>query len=60
MRTLNPANSLEKLEFKQYDRRIMELLTFILSAYGLTQIIVYGKLFNKIRPSKGRLGELVM
>ena len=36
----------------------MELLTFILSAYGLTQIIVYGKLFNKIRPSKGRAGEL--
>jgi hypothetical protein len=36
----------------------MELLTFILAAYGLTQVIVYGKLFNRIRPAKGRLGEL--
>ena len=36
----------------------MELLTFILSAYGLTQIVVYGKIFNRIRPTKGRLGEL--
>tara|TARA_B100000530_G_C15858747_1_gene448420 strand:+ start:546 stop:887 length:342 start_codon:yes stop_codon:yes gene_type:complete len=36
----------------------MELLAFILCAYGLTQIIVYGKLFNRIRPSKGKLGEL--
>ena len=36
----------------------MELLTFILAAYGLTQMIVYGKIFNKIRPAKGRLGEL--
>ncbi len=36
----------------------MELLYFILAAYGLTQIIVYGKLFNNIRPSKGKLGQL--
>jgi hypothetical protein len=36
----------------------MELLTFILCAYGLTQIIVYGKLFNRIRPQKGKVGEL--
>jgi|TARA_R110001599_G_scaffold15289_2_gene64356 hypothetical protein len=36
----------------------MELLTFILCAYGLTQIIVYGKLFNRIRPQKGKAGEL--
>ena len=36
----------------------MELLTFILCAYGLTQIIVYGKLFNRIRPLKGKVGEL--
>ena len=27
----------------------MELLRFILCAYGLTQIIVYGKIFNRIR-----------
>ena len=36
----------------------MELVTFILCAYGLTQILVYGKIFNKIRPTAGRLGEL--
>ena len=36
----------------------MELLTFVLCAYGLTQIIVYGKVFNRIRPVNGKLGEL--
>ena len=36
----------------------MELLTFILCAYGLTQILVYGKIFDAIRPKKGKLGEL--
>ena len=36
----------------------MELLTFILCAYGLTQIIVYGTLFDRIRPKKGKLGKL--
>ena len=30
----------------------MELLYFVLIAYGLTQILVYGSIFNKIRPSK--------
>lgn len=34
----------------------MELLYFILTAYGLTQILVYGKIFDKIRPSRGQLG----
>jgi len=29
----------------------MDLLYFILSAYGLTQILTYAKIFNKIRPS---------
>jgi len=29
----------------------MNLLLFVLAAYGLTQIIAYGKIFNKIRPS---------
>ena len=29
----------------------MNLLLFVLAAYGLTQIIVYGRIFNKIRPS---------
>ena len=39
----------------------MELIWFILAAYGLTQIIVYGSIFNKIRPPKDWLkgfGEL--
>ena len=36
----------------------MELLTFILAAYGLTQILVYGKLFNWVRPVRGRLKEM--
>ena len=36
----------------------MELLTFILCAYGLTQIIVYGKILEGIRPTKGKLGGL--
>ena len=39
----------------------MELIWFVLAAYGLTQILVYGSIFNKIRPSKNWLkgfGEL--
>ena len=36
----------------------MELLAFVLCAYGLTQILVYGKIFNDIRPTEGKLGEL--
>jgi len=28
----------------------VELVYFILCAYGLTQILVYGTIFNKIRP----------
>jgi hypothetical protein len=28
------------------------LLWFVLAAYGLTQILVYGDIFNKIRPPK--------
>ena len=36
----------------------MELLYFILCAYGMTFIIVYGSIFNSIRPTKGKLGEL--
>lgn len=30
----------------------MELLYFILSAFGITQILVYGSIFDRIRPSK--------
>jgi len=28
----------------------MNLIWFILTSYGLTQILVYGKIFDKIRP----------
>ena len=30
----------------------MELIWFILTAFGLTQILVYGSIFNSYRPSK--------
>ena len=30
----------------------MELIWFVLASYGLTQILVYGKIFNNYRPSK--------
>tara|TARA_Y100000310_G_scaffold186218_1_gene186296 strand:- start:13 stop:321 length:309 start_codon:yes stop_codon:yes gene_type:complete len=36
----------------------MELLYFVLAAYGLTQGVVYGTIFDRIRPTKGKLGEL--
>ena len=39
----------------------MPLLYFILVAYGMTQLIVYASIFNKIRPTKewlGGFGEL--
>lgn len=39
----------------------MELVYFILCAYGMTQIILYGSIFNKIRPStewRGGFGKL--
>ena len=31
---------------------LTSLLWFILAAYGLTQILIYGTIFNKIRPPK--------
>ncbi len=31
---------------------MLELLYFSLCAYGMTQILVYGAIFNKIRPEK--------
>ena len=37
----------------------MELTYFVLAAYGLTQILVYGSIFNKVRPTKGWFGELL-
>jgi len=36
----------------------MDLLYFVLAAYGLTQILAYGTIFNSIRPTEGKLGEL--
>tara|TARA_Y100000296_G_C4999234_1_gene169322 strand:+ start:217 stop:513 length:297 start_codon:yes stop_codon:yes gene_type:complete len=30
----------------------MDLIYFVLCAYGMTQIIVYGKIFEDVRPSK--------
>tara|TARA_R110000824_G_scaffold359742_2_gene547334 strand:+ start:1307 stop:1612 length:306 start_codon:yes stop_codon:yes gene_type:complete len=35
----------------------MSLLIFILVAHGLTQILVYGSIFDPIRPVAGKLGE---
>jgi hypothetical protein len=36
----------------------MDLLYFVLAAFGLTQILVYGSIFDPIRPSSGKLGKL--
>jgi len=36
----------------------MQLIYFVFIAYGLTQILVYGSIFDPIRPTKGKLGEL--
>ena len=33
----------------------MDLIYFILAAYGLTQILIFGSIFNKIRPSRNWL-----
>ena len=37
----------------------MDLLYFVLAAYGLTYIVVYGSIFSPIRPKEGKLGELL-
>ncbi|QDP62109.1 MAG: hypothetical protein GOVbin1807_108 [Prokaryotic dsDNA virus sp.] len=34
----------------------MDLIYFILTAYGLTQILVYSKIFEKIRPARDQYG----
>tara|TARA_R110000824_G_scaffold83385_1_gene208834 strand:- start:2340 stop:2636 length:297 start_codon:yes stop_codon:yes gene_type:complete len=36
----------------------MDLIYFVLACYGLTQILVYGTILAKIRPTAGLLGEL--
>ena len=37
----------------------MELIYFVLIAYGLTQILVYGKIFDRWRPKSGQLRKLL-
>jgi hypothetical protein len=37
----------------------MNLTLFVLTSWGLTQILVYGKILSKIRPTQGWLGELL-
>tara|TARA_R100000734_G_C3261380_1_gene59972 strand:+ start:94 stop:408 length:315 start_codon:yes stop_codon:yes gene_type:complete len=36
----------------------MNLVKFVLISWGLTQILVYGKIFDKVRPTEGFLGNL--
>jgi hypothetical protein len=36
----------------------VELVYFILCAYGMTFMLVYGSIFNSVRPKSGKLGEL--
>ena len=36
----------------------LDLIYFILSAYGLTQILIYGTILDFVRPTRGKLGEL--
>jgi len=37
----------------------MTFIWFCLISYGLTQILVYGKILNPIRPKSGKLGRLL-
>ena len=37
----------------------MNFIWFCLISYGLTQILVYGKIFDPIRPKTGKLGQLL-
>ena len=37
----------------------MTFIWFSLISYGLTQILVYGKVFDKIRPTQGWMGQLL-
>lgn len=42
--------------FIEFDEERMDLLYFVLVAYGMTQVIVGGSIFNKIRPPKEKFG----
>jgi len=37
----------------------VNFIWFCLISYGLTQILVYGKIFDPIRPKSGKLGQLL-
>ena len=37
----------------------MTFIWFCLISYGFTQILVYGKILDNVRPTQGRLGELL-
>ena len=37
----------------------MTFIWFCLTSYGLTQILVYGKIFEPIRPKQGWFGQLL-
>ena len=37
----------------------MTFIWFCLISYGLTQILVYGKILDPIRPKSGKLGQLL-
>ena len=47
---LNIRDDLNMIEFD------MGMIWFILAAYGLTQILVYSKIFEKIRPNRDQYG----
>ena len=36
----------------------MDLLYFVLACFGMTQIVVYGKIFESVRPTTGWWGQL--
>ena len=36
----------------------MDLLWFSLAAYGFTQMLIYGSIFDRFRPTEGALGKL--
>ena len=35
------------------------MITYTIACIGMTQILVYGKIFNKVRPTKGWFGDLL-
>lgn len=44
------------MDLQKIEVRMLELVYFILCSYGMTQILLYGDIFNSIRPSKNFLG----